>query len=52
MFAGVIVPDPSTSSARPEAIAPATAPASGVPAATRVIRLELDPDWQERAGGR
>jgi hypothetical protein len=35
-----------------ESVAPPPRPSSAVPAATRVIRLELDPNWKESAGGR
>jgi hypothetical protein len=52
-FAGVIVPAPApATSSGTETVAPAPPPSSTVPAATRVIRLELDPNWKESAGGR
>jgi hypothetical protein len=47
-FAGVIVPA-SPPAGETAASAP---PAVGAPAATRVIRLELDPNWSDGAGGR
>jgi len=49
---GVLVPRPGPSTPPAETV---TAPASQsfpVPPATRVIRLEMDPNWKESAGGR
>jgi hypothetical protein len=50
-FARVIVP-PAEPASQMEGVAPPPRPSSAVPAATRVIRLELDPNWKESAGGR
>ena len=50
-FAGVLVPQPAPA-ARIDAVSPSLPPSSTVPAATRVIRLELDPNWKETVGGR
>jgi hypothetical protein len=51
-FAGVITPDSSIASPGAETVSSPVATSFGVPAATRVIRLELDPNWKESAGGR
>ena len=51
-FAGVLMPQPAPA-ARTDAASPSPPPPSStVPAATRVIRLELDPNWKETVGGR
>ena len=50
-FAGVLVPQPAPA-ARTDAVSPLPPPSSTAPAATRVIRLELDPNWKETVGGR
>ena len=50
-FAGVLGPQPAPA-ARTDAVSPSPPPSSTVPAATRVIRLELDPNWKETVGGR
>lgn len=50
-FAGVFVPQPAPA-ARTDAVSSSPPPSSTVPAATRVIRLELDPNWKETVGGR
>ncbi len=49
-FAGVIVPRPAPAPA--ESVSAPMLSSSAVPAATRVIRLEMDPNWNERVGGR
>ncbi|HYN07691.1 MAG TPA: hypothetical protein VES67_09895 [Vicinamibacterales bacterium] len=50
-YASVIVPRPGPAAAPSEAV---TSPpqAFPVPAATRVIRLDMDPNWKESGGGR
>ena len=50
-FAGVIVPAAPITAPAGETISSAPA-AGGAPAATRVIRLELDPNWSDGTGGR
>lgn len=50
-FARVVVPAPEPPP-QIESVAPSPRPSSAVPAATRVIRLELDPNWKQSAGGR
>ena len=49
-FAGALVP--RSTPAPVESISPPPTASPGVPAATRVIRLELDPNWKETVGGR
>jgi hypothetical protein len=49
-FAGVLVP--RSTQAPVESVSPTPASSPAVPAATRVIRLELDPNWKETVGGR
>lgn len=50
-FAGVLTPRPEPA-APVETVSPPAPASSAVPAATRVIRLELDPNWKETVGGR
>jgi hypothetical protein len=51
-YANVIVPRPSTPAAPPETVTAPASPSFPVPAATRVIRLDMDPNWKETGGGR
>jgi hypothetical protein len=49
-FTGVLVPRPGTPAAPAETTSAPAAQSFPVPPATRVIRLELDPNWKETGG--
>jgi hypothetical protein len=51
-FTGVLVPRQGTPAAPAEAVSAPASSSFPVPPATRVIRLELDPNWKESAEGR
>ena len=49
-FTGVLVPRPDAQTAPAETASAPTSQSFPVPPATRVIRLELDPNWKETGG--
>jgi hypothetical protein len=51
-FTGVLVSRQGTPAAPAETVSAPASQSFPVPPATRVIRLELDPNWNETAGGR
>jgi hypothetical protein len=51
-YATVIVPRQAAPAAPPESVTAPASQAFPVPAATRVIRLDMDPNWKESGGGR
>ena len=51
-FAGVLVPRQGAPATPVETVSAPASQSFPVPAATRVIRLEMDPNWKESAGGR
>jgi hypothetical protein len=51
-YAGAILPRPVPAAAPSETVASSPPQSFPVPAATRVIRLDMDPNWKESGGGR